>query len=91
MIIEMFPEELIELNREVANHPELMHRLANHPPDDIINRIAEIAVYCEVIVDGMYSRQEVLALCDKLTTKLKLKNVLKISSLDILKVVNKPH
>lgn len=72
--INIWPDELIALNRELLNHPELMQRLANHERNDAVNewevKLAEIAVYCEVILDGEYLPEAIVKLCDILRIKL---------------------
>lgn len=66
----LFSEPRIALNREVANHPELMELLQKHPANEFEIRLAEIASYCEVILDGVYSQMELDKLCDILYKKL---------------------
>ena len=43
--LNIWPDELIALNREVANHPKLMELLANHPAAEWEIKMAEIALY----------------------------------------------
>lgn len=71
--INIWPDELIQLNRELVNHPKLMERLANHPMAEWEVKIAEIAQYCEVIVDGTYMPEEITKLAGILYTKLLLR------------------
>lgn len=72
--INIWPEELIQLNRELIHHPVLMNLLANHERNDKINewevKLAEIAVYCEVLLDGEYNEEELVKLCGILYKKL---------------------
>ncbi len=72
--INIWPDELIALNQEVLHHPILMQLLGNHERKDGINewetKLAEIAMYCEVILDGTYNEEELIKLCDILRTKL---------------------
>ena len=72
--INIWPDELIALNQELLHHPELMERLANHLRNDGVNewevKLAEIAVYCEVILDGEYLPEAIIKLCDILRIKL---------------------
>lgn len=68
--INIWPEELIQLNRETLNHPKLMERLANHPSSEWEIKIAEIALYCEVILDGHYLPEEMVRLAAILTKRL---------------------
>lgn len=72
--INIWPDELIQLNQEVRNHPILMNLLGNHERNDAVNewetKLAEIAVYCEVILDGTYNEEELVKLCGILKVKL---------------------
>jgi hypothetical protein len=68
--INIWPDELIQLNREILNHPELMERLANHPAGEWEIKLAEIALYCEVIVNGYYLPEELVRLAGILLQKL---------------------
>lgn len=72
--INIWPDELIALNTELRNHPVLMQLLANHQRNDDVNewetKLAEIAVYCEVILDGEYLPEDVQRLCGILHKKL---------------------
>lgn len=72
--LEFFPESYIALQRELNNHPELCARLTNHPPQEFELRLAEIASYCEVILDGSYTPDDLDKLCDILYRKLKAKD-----------------
>jgi hypothetical protein len=68
--IEMFPSELIALNEETAKHPELGKLLAQQDNRDVYIMLCEIAAYCGVVLEGTYTREDVLAICDKLTMHL---------------------
>lgn len=68
-----FSESRIALAREVHNHPELLKLLANHPAAEFEIKLAEIATYCDVILDGDYTPADLDGLCDLLIRKLKQK------------------
>lgn len=68
-----FSPARIALQRELKNHPELCNLLANHASDEFEIKLAEIATYCEVILDGDYSPADLDGLCDLLVRKLKQK------------------
>jgi hypothetical protein len=68
--VEMFPEELIALNEEIIHHPILLARLKAQTDPDIYIRINEIATHCGLILDGMYTRDDILELCVLLKDKL---------------------
>lgn len=64
MPIEMalWPEQIIELNKELATgyHPQLESQLTGM--NDFIERFATIAAYCEVALDGMYTSDQMVAM-----------------------------
>lgn len=68
--INIWPDELIQLNMELRHHPELMQLLSNHPSGEWEIKIAEIALYCEVILDGDYLPEEIKRLAEILRVKL---------------------
>lgn len=59
--IQMFPDGIIALNRELASgyHPTLARKLANHPADEVEVRLAEIAQHCSVALDGIYGSEQI--------------------------------
>lgn len=68
--LELFPPEIIALNREVAHHPELMKIIAQQENKDVYIRLLEIATYCNVLVVGDFTHRGILDLCETLTKKL---------------------
>lgn len=65
MHLEFHPEQLIELNKELAAgyHPKLEKELEKLPGDsNFIERFATIAAYCEVALDGMYTSDQMLGM-----------------------------
>ena len=84
MIIEFFPEEFIQLNKEVEYHPVLVEYLAKHPPNEYEIRMAEISAYCGVILDGSYTYDEMKKLADILTKKLKEARVIDVYTPQII-------
>lgn len=70
----LWPEEIIEINRELASglHPELEKKLENLQGDgNWIERFATIAAYCEVALDGMYTSDQIVGICRVLIPRLK--------------------
>lgn len=64
--LEYFPEEFIALNREILNHPKLQQLLEKHPTNEFEIRLAEVAAYCLIEVDGEFfpeDLQKLAALC----------------------------
>ena len=68
--LEYFDPRLLALQQELLNHPELMERVARHPPLETEMRIAEIAAYCNILLDGYYIPEEINNLAALLTQKL---------------------
>ena len=73
-ILEYFPEGYIALQRELATglHPKLEKLLAKHPADEIDIRLAEVATYCQVALEGTYTIEERSNLCAILAGRLEL-------------------
>lgn len=63
----IFPDSFIALNLEITHHPKLQLLLGNHPMGEWEIKLAEIALYCDVIVDGTYLPEEL----EKLATILR--------------------
>lgn len=75
MVIEMLPDEWFFLQKEMARHPDLLKRLEHHPPEDMEIRLAEVASYVGVILDGFYTVEDLTKLAKILTKKLEEKLV----------------
>lgn len=71
--LEFFSDSRIALNHEVTEHPELCALLANHPAQEFEIRLAEIASYCDVVLDDWYTPNDLDKLCDTLWNKLREK------------------
>ena len=81
---EMIDQRRIDLHLEVRQHPELIEILSDLNQQGIDAsefevRLAAIASYCGVILDGEYLQEELSALCPILTDKLRAKRVVIIS------------
>ena len=70
---EMFPEELNQLRVEIDNHPDLLVILAGQADKDVYIQISEIAAYCGIVLDGMYTRDDIIGLCGKCVETLRRK------------------
>lgn len=80
MNYEMFPQEILALQEEIINHPELIELLQQMETTEWTMRLACIAAYCEIIMDGTYSETDIRILCDTLTQRLKEKRTLVINT-----------
>lgn len=78
LLVEMFPEELIALHQEIMHHPSLLVLLAGQADKDVYIQICEIAAYCDVIVHGDYTKEDILSLCDKLIMHLQKKRTISV-------------
>lgn len=74
MIHEYFPQEYIDLDKELSSgyHPKLEF-IAGYPADEIDIKLAQIAAYCEVALEDDYTLNDRIKLCGILATKLKEK------------------
>jgi hypothetical protein len=73
----MFPESAIALHQEVSKHPALLSALSCLGPESTLNeRIAIIAAYLGMVVDGYYKEGELEALFDIMLEKLRSKSAI---------------
>lgn len=79
MVFEFFPPEYLLLQKELDTdyHPTLQKilRESGGGADDVDLKLAQIAAYCEVMLDGIYTLDERVNLCRLLWEKLQLKRV----------------
>lgn len=73
--VTLFDDRLLRLDREIANHPEVQKLLSKHPVGELELRLAEVASYCEVALDGAYTKEDLYKLADILATKLIAKRI----------------
>lgn len=66
----MFDPRRIELQKELVHHPKLCELINNHPVSEFETRLAEIAAWCGVLLDGYYTPEELSKLCEILRDKL---------------------
>jgi hypothetical protein len=71
-VFEYFPSEYLELNREIClqPHPKLRELLARHGADEIDIKLAQVAAYCEVVLDDCYDFESRMRLCKILRERL---------------------
>lgn len=68
--INLFPEPFIRLQAELVHHPALQDILQQQPGTEWEVRLAQIAHYCEVILDGHYLPEDIEKICVILEKKL---------------------
>jgi small ligand-binding sensory domain FIST len=76
--IVIFPDSIIALNKEVRNHPNLRLRLSKYSESQLTEKLAEIATYCNVLVEGYFSDDALDDLCNLLIDKLRSKSTILI-------------
>jgi len=64
-----FHNTLLALNAELTNHPSLLQEL--HPDMSFEEKFSVICTYCDVMVDGAYSPDDLVKLASILINKLK--------------------
>jgi len=64
--LDFFPQERIDLDREIQNHPDLIEILKDQDANEFELRVAVIAMYCDVILHGDYLPTDLTHLCGKL-------------------------
>ena len=76
-----FPPAAIALNLEIAqNHPELARILAQYPGRPLEVKVATVAAYCNLAVDGQFDEIDLENLINILLQKLKQKSMLFVNS-----------
>lgn len=78
MEYEQWPEEVIELNRELASGlhfplEEILNGLGEHVT--FAERIGHIAAYCDLILDGNYDHDQIIKIVVLLLERLKEKRI----------------
>lgn len=73
MVFEFYNPIFFQLQEETAHHPELRMNLAMHAGDKLEERLAEIAAYCGVLLDGYYTPDRLVVVADELLKLLKSK------------------
>ena len=73
MYLEYFPEAYIELQKELRFHPVLLDRLQKFDQKDVELVIAEIAAYCEILMDGIYVEADIVRLAELMIPRLRAK------------------
>ncbi len=70
IILDIDPEEKIQLKREVNKHPPLVEILHRVPDAAWEEQLAVIAGYCMIMVNGYYSPEDLIGLYEILFSKL---------------------
>ena len=74
-VLVQYPDEFLQLQKEAAEHPELMKLMKESRGNDLSveNFFGTIAAYCDIILDDAYHMDDLIDLCDVLIRKLKEK------------------
>lgn len=74
MYHELFPPVIIELQAEIQQHPDLLISLLQLPKDSPIElKMAEVATYCDMVLDGIYTEDDILKLASIMINKMRSK------------------
>tara|TARA_R110000744_G_scaffold31727_1_gene74560 strand:- start:9744 stop:10061 length:318 start_codon:yes stop_codon:yes gene_type:complete len=65
-----FSQARVNLNQECTHHPVLLSLLMDLPDPDWSEQLAEIAAYCNVLMDGVYSEEDLEILYPQLTKRM---------------------
>jgi hypothetical protein len=65
-----FSPARIKLSQECTHHPVLLALLMDLPDPDWSEQLAEIAAYCNVAMDGLYSQEDLEILYPQLTKRM---------------------
>ena len=71
IVFELFPQEYLDLNNELCTgyHPKIEF-ISQYPADEIDIKLAQIAAYCEIMLDGDYTLSDRIKLCKALKERL---------------------
>jgi hypothetical protein len=71
-----FSPAQLALNAEAQKHPRLMEYMQKHQGADFEVKLAEIARYVGLTLDGTYDKQDIDNICDICITELKKRSTL---------------
>ncbi len=71
----MFSPVRTALNREIINHPTLMEKLRQQPTAEFEIRLASIAAYCGIALDGEYRQGDIDKICALCLEELKKRSM----------------
>lgn len=76
--LEFFPEPLNQLRQEIDHHPDLLTILSIQQDKDVYIQISEIAAYCDIVLDGTYTREDIVELCELCVKRLQAKRTIMV-------------
>lgn len=65
-----FPEYLIELNKEITQHPKLLAQVAQMKPNELLEKLGTVAAYAGLILDGWYDEADLERICNYIRKEL---------------------
>lgn len=74
--LEYFHPARIALQAEIKYHLRLVDQLGIYNSSDFAGKLGEVAAYCNVVLDGMYTPEDLNKLCDILIIALKKKRTI---------------
>lgn len=73
---EYFSPVRIALQQEIQNHPELIARLQPFLKEGFEERLAAVAMYCGIALDGYYDGRDIDNICGLCLEELKKRSTL---------------
>ena len=77
-ILEFFPEPLNQLRQKIDHNPDLLVLLSVQQDKDVYIQISEIAAYCDIVLDGTYTREDIVELCELCVKRLQAKRMIMV-------------
>jgi hypothetical protein len=71
--VAFFPEVFFRLQDEISFHPELQILLVKHEAAEWETKMAEIAAYCGIVLDGTYTQDDFEKIAAACIERLKLR------------------
>jgi len=73
LVLLQFPEAFIEFGREIHQHEDLMEAINEMEDKDFPLLVAQAAAYCQIALDGIYSQDALVGICEVIIRRLKEK------------------
>jgi hypothetical protein len=73
--VEMYNPVFVDLQTEVAHHPDLRMNMFLQGADRMEERLAEVGTYCGVALDGYYTPERLVVVCEEFLKILRAKRL----------------
>jgi hypothetical protein len=75
MILAQYPEPIIQLFREVQNHPDLQMQVNLLQPPEFEIKFAYICAHLNIALNDTYTEEDICKICDIAIERLKAKRI----------------